>query len=147
MQRTRSLGSGPPTDPRPIRLPGDDLEKNDCAYSDPEARCRDHNQNWAGSKSSVALAAVSHAIHPSLYTSLTHYAATQEMQVMETEPVKAWAVVDDTGKIMLTNIHATEIQAAATAKRWGKIYRVIPIFVIPIGDWSGGNDEGTSFMD
>lgn len=69
------------------------------------------------------------------------------MQVRETAPVKAWAVVDETGKITPTNIHASEIKAAATAKRWGKTYRVIPVFVIPIVDWSGGTDEGTPFTD
>ncbi|MRX37036.1 hypothetical protein GJR93_28890 [Aminobacter sp. MDW-2] len=119
------------------------LDKNGCADSYPKTDRGDHDQNWAGSKSFVALAAVSHAIHPSPYISLTHYTGTQEMQMMETAPVKAWAVVDETGKITPPNIHASEIKAAATAKRWGKTYRVIPVFVIPIGDWSGGTDEGT----
>ncbi|MGF7007906.1 transposase-like protein [Aminobacter sp. BE322] len=92
----------------------------------PKRMITDRLRSYGAAKRQV-MPHVEHAIHPSPYISSTHYAATQEMQVMETEPVKAWAVVDDTGKITLTNIHASEIQAAATAKRWGKIYRVIPI--------------------
>ncbi|MBB6469057.1 hypothetical protein HNQ96_004946 [Aminobacter lissarensis] len=66
---------------------------------------------------------------------------------METAPIKAWAIVDETGKITLANIHANEIQATATAKRWGKIYRVVPVFVVPIGEWSCGNDEANLITD